>query len=296
MALGERNFSWTLADVAVSFGAAQMAVAYVLVSMMSPELFSISPGSRFWVTPMACYLLGMFIGAATMMGIYWAFSRGWLPSRWLLGGLCLCLAAFPITLIWEHHQAGAAMVVVQGVVLAFGLIFSGAAGCLSLFIRALGWTIADRPVDDNPRQYRLATFFLMVAASAILIAVGQWLFAGPDVIQVVYCAVIGVAIIASAMVLAGILLCNANTWIVASATAFFLFAVTTGIYVHGEYPLGAVSRYEMYLFDGPIALATAVTIAIPCLVLRSRGWRWRRGKNTDSPVAAANLQAHQRRP
>ncbi len=278
-AIWERQFHWAIADVAASFVAAQEAVGYALIGFVQPEMYFVWPGARFLVLPVALYLVGMFIGAATMMGIYWAFGRGWLLGRWLLGCLGLCAFALPLIAVWELGQGGENLSIVIGVVLAFGLVFASAANCIGVFVRALGWTLRDLPVEENPRQYRLATFFLIVAAIAVLIVVGQWLFVGPRALQIVSYAVAGVAMIASAMILAGILLSHAKAWLLVCATALLACAVVAGIYVHGENPMGGSSRYEIYLLEGPTALATAITVAIPCLVLRSRNWRWRRGRN-----------------
>jgi hypothetical protein len=275
-AIWERDFVWAIADVSASFVAAQMGVGYALVSFLHPEMYSAWPGARLWVLPIALYVVGMFVGAATMMGIYWAFGQGWLLGRWLVGGLGLCLFATPIVAIWDQGQGGRDLIV-MGVSLAFGLIFASAANCLGVFVRALGWTLRDVPVEENPRQYRLATFFLIVPAIAVLILVGQWLFTGPDTVQIVSYAVAGIAIIAFAMALAGILLSSAKPWLLVAATVLLVLVVVGAIYVHGEYAMGGISRKEIYMLEGPTALATAATVAIPCLVLRSRGWRWRRG-------------------
>lgn len=276
-AIRERPFAWTTVDVAVSFVAAQIGIGYALIGFTHPEMYSVWPGGRFWVMSVACYLLGMFIGSATMVGIYWTFGRGWLIWRWLVGALGLCVFAAPLIATWEQAQGGVDLSVVTGVTLAFGLLFAGAANCIGVLVRALGWTLRDSPVEENPRQYRLATFFLMVAAMGVLIVIGQWLFTGPRALETVAYVAVGLAIITSAMLLAGILLSDLKAWTMMSATVLLIFAVVGGIYVHGEYAMGGISRYEIYLLEGPSALATAVTVAIPCLVLRLRGWRWRRG-------------------
>jgi MFS family permease len=278
-ALGERHLFWTLADVMASFVAAQMAVSYLLVSVIHPELHSLVFYARYGLLSIGCYLLGMFVGAAAMVGIYWAFGRGSIFFRWLLGGLCLFVVALPLAVVaTQFAESDNSLMVVFAVTMAFGLLFSGATSGLGLLVRAMGWTLRDGPVEENLRQYRLATFFLMVAAVAVLIAVGQWLFAGPNVTQTLSYLLAGIAIVASGMILAGILLSDAKAWLVALAAALFILVPMTAIYLHGEYPMGPMSRYEIYILDGPAALAATVTIAIPCLVLRARGWRWRRGK------------------
>jgi hypothetical protein len=61
---------------------------------------------------------------------------------------------------------------------------------------------------------------------------------------------------------------------VLGAVLLFLLMVAATIYIHGEYA-GPMSRKEVYVLDIPAALLAAVTIGVPCLILRSRGWQWR---------------------
>lgn len=275
LAIWERQLPWTVTDLVAAGGSIEMALGFVAVGMIHPELQSVYPASQWWVVPILCGALGIHFGMATMVGVYWSFGRSWLLRRWLLGGLCLLLFALPIAITMVEIENLGALPIVVGVMMAFGLIFVGAVNAQGLIVRALGWTIRDVPVEENRRQFGLVTFFWVVAAIAVLVTVAKWLFAGPAVTMILVLAVFGIVIISSGLILAGILFSAAKTQYVGGAAMLFLLIVAGSIYLHGEYPGVPFSRMQVYVLDIPAALLAAVTIAVPCMILRSRGWRWR---------------------
>lgn len=272
-AMRERHLFWTFADVFASFLAAQIGVGCILVGMVHPELFLNLPEDQVWVFPVEGYLVGMYAGATNMIGIYWAFGRGGLLWRWLEGGLCLLLTSLCGTVVGgQLSPMEVSQTMILGGIMAFGLILASATSCLGLLARTLGWTLGDVPVEENPRQYRLSSFFLIVAAIAVLIVLAQWLFASPNSVPIFFMW-FGMVVVVGGAMLTGILLSGVKAWKVTIVAVLFVLLVAAWIYVHGAYR--GILRHEIYLLYGPAALACAVTIAIPSLVLRSRGWHWR---------------------
>lgn len=281
-AIRQRSFTWTVVDVLAASISAQLALACVLVSVFHPELGQIATGARItlFLAPM-CGLLGAFMGTATIVGIYWAFGEPWLPWRWLQGGLALGVSAVPIAAVAAQVDDTSQFLINVAAMSAFGVIFATVTNLMGAVVRSLGWTLRNRPVEENPRQYGLATFFVIVAGIAVLVAVGKWLATDE---RFYFNAALGAAGIATGMMLAGIFFLNASGRLLLGALALFCLAVVGGVYLHGKYPMLPISRYEIYQIDGAGTIAAIASIAIPCWLVRSRGWRWRKAQATIGPA------------
>ncbi len=288
-ALRESSVAWGITDAMAANVVVQLAAAGVYAAFFHRE-FSVSLmqlSAR--INMLMSEVMGSLLGTAVLVGWYWGHGTGWLPTRWLFGTACFSAMAVACAFGWqtagdEFASAWTASLITQ-------LILAGVSAALVAACRSVGLTIRDAPTAKNPGRFGLATFFIVITGISILIALGRthmeqqlqntatpFLF----ILLTYYAVAIG---------LVAILFVRARWYVVAIAAASLLAAAMIGLYWQIESLVIPVPRQLFHWLNlGGIA-GTVIGVTVPCVVLRSRGWRWVRATRT--AVVVENLQTTQ---
>ncbi len=228
-------------------------------------------------------LQGGMVGAAILTGWYLAHGRHWIAVRWLLGTLWLAALTVPLVLFSRGRFASEP---IAGFRTAFviGLLMSSLAAAVAVVFRPVGWTIG--PAEDRPAPWRFGLMPMLTLVSSVGIAIflfqsllmindSDWLFwsVGALVLGV---PLVGVLFLESGWMRA----LGVVATLVVAVGAISWRALASGNLVHPPFFIG----------EGITTASSALTILIPCLVLRAHGWTWTRAE------AAASLELPVRNP
>lgn len=222
---------------------------------------------------------GALVGIAILVGWYWAYGRAWFGLRWLTGTVLLAATAIPV-IVREVHFEGETSLRVWVVV---GLLVAALTMMLAVWIRLLGWGIRDASDAPKPFSFGLLGLLILVSGAGMTVVLIQGLFATANVH--VFDGAFSAAFIG--IPLAGILFLRSNGHLV---LAMMVLLVTTFIagssYVDAMGRIAPADRLSHYFGEGVSAVSAGVTILLPCMVLRSRGWGWTRLREADASKEA----------
>jgi hypothetical protein len=275
VALREKSTAWAMVDISLLVVAARCSTF-----VLEPFFYFHDVANRDPWEPSAYYSVQVsyYANAAATSGLlawYWVHGRGSLVMRWGHGILWILGWAILIPL---QTPTGDSLALV-GIMTIASLIVAGFISAILLVTRGCGWTISDRPLTANPGRFDLITFLTVVAGVCVWLGLLRNSSSTAPTFSFSFDAValrflsyfaISIAIVA--------IFFSSTTWPV-RAGLLSLMAVTVLI---GSY--AAVRHFASVIMPGPLLVAieigiyigTLQAIVLPCLVLRARGWHWRR--------------------
>ncbi len=260
--LAESVFAWGMFDALVA-----CALIYGSVYPMQPCLDStpILFDLRAFVPP---YLFqGAMVGAAILAGWYLAHGRHWAAIRWLLGTLGLFAFTVPL-LVSKSWEFSNSFDVVLRTMVTIGLFMSSVAAAVAIVVRPMGWAIS--PPDEQPGTFRFGLMQVLILVSSVGMAI--ILFQGLPVFNKSEVLFWSIGSLAFGIPLVGVLFLRSGWWRVIGLVAPLAIA-GEAIYWRAVWP-GNVADAPFFAGEAITTASAAVTILIPCLVVRKHGWAW----------------------
>jgi hypothetical protein len=267
MALWEKQTSWGLFDALLATLLLQSAILPLASAVDSLYPRVAGRPDFFYLVPIFLLRGGLF-GAAILVGWWWVHGRPWFGMRWLLGTLWLSAAAIPVLAREVRYEPETLLRAWIGI----GLLVSGLTTIVVAPFWWLGWSVRDSSEEAAPWRYGLLHLFVLIAAAAITVVLIQALYETSKLGMIVE----SFGAIVFGIPLVGLLFLRSRltaALVIVPLLITAVFASSLYIDVIGRM-FFAGPRSDLYVGKAACAVSAAVTIVIPCLVLRWRGWAW----------------------
>lgn len=278
-ALREESTVWAMVDISLLVMAARCGTFVLEPFFYFHDLTNYDPWEPAVYFAVQISFYANAAATAGLMGWYWVHGRGWIVNRWWHG--ILWVLGWVLLLPLQTQSANTLGLV--GLMTILSLIVAGFIAAILLVTRGCGWTISDRPLTINPGRFDLVSFLTVVAGVAVWLGLlrnssstapnPNFSFAAmvdAVAIRFVWYFAASIAIVA--------ILFSSTKWPVRAG----LLSLLAVVLVISSY--AAVRRFASVLMPGPFLFAvetgiyvgTLQAIVLPCMVLRARGWHWRR--------------------
>lgn len=260
--LAESIFAWGMFDALVAC-ALILGSVYPLQACLdsTPILFDL----RAFVPP---YLFqGAMVGAAILAGWYLAHGRHWAAVRWLLGTLGLIAFTVPL-LISKSWEFSTSFDIVLRTMVTLGLFMSSLAAAVAIVVRPLGWAISPPAAEPGTFRFGLMQMLILISSVGMAIILFQAL-PGFSKSEVLFWSM---GSLAFGIPLVGVLFLRSGWWRVIGLVASLAVA-GEAIYYRAVWP-GNVADVPFFAGEAITTASAALTILLPCLVVRKHGWAW----------------------
>lgn len=294
LAIRERDVWWAIADALFCNGVWQFALIALFHSEVHRDMAQFGTAKVALMMSIVLPVIGAAVGNMILLGWYWAHGTHSILRRALVGTVALVLGQIPVAVgMWLNE--GEFLATWTGAIL-LGLPAAGVIAAIVAPIRSIGWTIRDAPVSENPRRFGLATFLSVVAGICVLLAlcqthVEQGLNRMADFLAFVIagCPLFGGALIA--------VLFSRFRWpIVALAVVITFVLAGVALDPYTQTLAIPVPSRQVYQLFSAVLFGVAMTVAIPCLVLRAHGFAWVRGGRGAAMESVAPTPASRENP
>lgn len=270
--LAESVLAWGMFDALVACALIYGSVYPMQACLDStPILFDL----RAFVPP---YLFqGAMVGAAILAGWYLAHGRHWAAVRWLLGTLGLIAFTVPL-LISKSWEFSTSFDIVLRTMVTLGLFMSSLAAAVAIVVRPLGWAIS--PPDEQPGTFRfgLMQMLILISSGGMAIILFQAL---PEFSQS-EALFWSIGSLVFGIPLVGVLFIRSGRWRAIGLVASLAIA-GEAIYWRAVWP-GNVADVPFFAGEAITTASAALTILIPCLVVRKHGWAWRKFDQLETSI------------
>lgn len=277
IAFAEKQTRWGVFDALVATLLIQTAI---LPFHSSVDTYFARTSVARWLYLVPTFTLrGGLIGTAILIGWYWAHGRTWFAMRWLQGALWLGVMAAPV-LVREARYGWETSLQVWVVI---GLLIAGSTTMLAVCAWPLGWSI--RVESDAPRTFSfgLLQLLMMIAAAAMALVIVPS-FQEAAKFDVLYRSMSAILL---GWPLVGVLFLRSR-WLVAVGIILLPIAVyiASTFYIVAVYRQFGGTLVDIGLTEMASAVSAGLTILLPCIVLRCRGWGWTRLREADASKEA----------